>query len=120
MEPEGSLPHSQVPTTCPHPEPARSSPYHTSHFLKIHLHIVIPFTSGYPKRSASLRPPHQNPVYASKGVGKTKTNSSDILGSADRRHKVHKLHKTRLKLPMNSRQILKLVKIFTLDTEKKI
>ena len=27
MEPEGSLPHSQVPSTCPYPEPARSSPY---------------------------------------------------------------------------------------------
>jgi len=27
MEPEGSLPHSQVPTTCPYPEPAWSSPY---------------------------------------------------------------------------------------------
>jgi hypothetical protein len=27
MEPEGSLPHSQVPTTCPYPKPARSSPY---------------------------------------------------------------------------------------------
>jgi transposase len=27
MEPEGSLPHSQVPATCPCPEPARSSPY---------------------------------------------------------------------------------------------
>ena len=27
MEPEGSLPHSQVPTTCLYPEPARSSPY---------------------------------------------------------------------------------------------
>jgi hypothetical protein len=27
MEPEGSLPYSQVPTTCPYPEPARSSPY---------------------------------------------------------------------------------------------
>jgi len=27
MEPEGSLPHSQVPATCPNPEPARSSPY---------------------------------------------------------------------------------------------
>jgi hypothetical protein len=26
MEPEGSLPHSQVPATCPYPEPARSSP----------------------------------------------------------------------------------------------
>jgi len=27
MEPEGSLPHSQVPATCPYPEPARSSSY---------------------------------------------------------------------------------------------
>ena len=27
MKPEGSLPHSQVPATCPYPEPARSSPY---------------------------------------------------------------------------------------------
>ena len=27
MEPEGSLPHSQVPVTCSYPEPAQSSPY---------------------------------------------------------------------------------------------
>ena len=27
MEPEGSLPHSQVPATCPHPEPDRSCPF---------------------------------------------------------------------------------------------
>jgi hypothetical protein len=27
MEPVGSLPHSQVPATCPYPEPAQSSPY---------------------------------------------------------------------------------------------
>jgi hypothetical protein len=26
MEPEGSLPHSQAPATCPYPETARSSP----------------------------------------------------------------------------------------------
>jgi hypothetical protein len=26
MEPEGSLPHSQVPATCPYPEPDQSSP----------------------------------------------------------------------------------------------
>ena len=26
MEPEGSLPHSQVSATCPYPEPALSSP----------------------------------------------------------------------------------------------
>jgi len=27
MEPEGSLPLSQVPATCPYPEPDRSKPY---------------------------------------------------------------------------------------------
>ena len=27
MEPEGSLPHSQVPATCSYPEPARLDPY---------------------------------------------------------------------------------------------
>jgi len=26
MKPEGSLPHSQVPATCPYPEPDRPSP----------------------------------------------------------------------------------------------
>jgi hypothetical protein len=33
MEPEGSLPHSQVPATFPYPEPARSVP---------HPHIPLP------------------------------------------------------------------------------
>ena len=27
MEPEGSLSHSEVPATCPYPEPAQTSPY---------------------------------------------------------------------------------------------
>ena len=27
MEPEGSLPESQVPAACPYPEPVQSSPY---------------------------------------------------------------------------------------------
>ena len=53
MEPEGSLPHSQVSTTCPYSEPARSSPY---------LHIPLPedpSTPWSPKWSLSLRFPHQ-------------------------------------------------------------
>jgi len=33
MESKGSLPQSQVPATCPYPEPARSSPY---------SHITLP------------------------------------------------------------------------------
>jgi hypothetical protein len=51
MEKEGSLPHSQEPTTCLHP--AHVSP---SYFLKIHFNIIITFT---PRSS------HQNPVCTS-------------------------------------------------------
>jgi len=40
METEGSLPHSQVPATCPYPQPAQvHTP--TSHFLKIHTVLSI-------------------------------------------------------------------------------
>ena len=38
MEPEGSLPHSQAPATCPYPESARSSPY---------PHIPLPEDPSY-------------------------------------------------------------------------
>ena len=37
----------------------------TFHFLKIQLHIILPFTPGSSKRSVSFRIPDQNPVYTS-------------------------------------------------------
>jgi hypothetical protein len=37
MEPESSLPYSQVSATCPYPEPAPSGPHIPSDFLKINI-----------------------------------------------------------------------------------
>jgi len=46
MEPEGSLPHLQVPPTSPFPELPQSSPSPTSHLLNIHLNIILLSTPG--------------------------------------------------------------------------
>ena len=63
MEPESSLPHSQVPATCLYPEPARFSPSPTSHLRSI-LILSSNLRVGLP---SDLFPsfPHQNPVYTS-------------------------------------------------------
>ena len=60
MEPEGSLPHSQVAASCPYPESARSSPYPHIPVLKI-----LPSMPGLPKWSPSLMFPHKKSLHAS-------------------------------------------------------
>ena len=58
MEPEGSLPHSQVPATCPYPKPTRFSPYpHISlpedppkNYPYIYARIGL-FPSGFPTKT---------------------------------------------------------------------
>jgi hypothetical protein len=48
MEPEGSLPCSQEPYTCPYPEPDRSSPYHP---IPSYLLVIYWISShGQPQR----------------------------------------------------------------------
>jgi len=59
--------------TCIHNSPPpvpiliQLDPVHTpkSHFLKIHLNIILPTTPGSPKWSLNFGFFHQNPVYAS-------------------------------------------------------
>jgi hypothetical protein len=63
MQPEGSLPHSKLPAKCLYPEPAQSSPYPTSQFLKIRLNIILPSTPGSPQWYISHRFHHQNPGF---------------------------------------------------------
>jgi hypothetical protein len=53
MEPEGSLPQSQMPATCPYPEPDQSQ------LTEVNLNIIIPSTPGLPIGLFLLRFHHQ-------------------------------------------------------------
>jgi hypothetical protein len=72
MEPEGSLPHSQVPATCPYPEPTPSSPHdplplpeHPSKYYPP-IYVWVSPTASFPQVSpptpcAPLFPPPYAP-----------------------------------------------------------
>ena len=72
MQPEGSLPHSQVSATCPYPEPARSSPcpshptsWRSTLMLTFRLCLGLPsglFPSGCPTKT--LYTPLLTPIRA--------------------------------------------------------
>ena len=53
MEPEGSLLYSQLPATCPYPEPPRSSPY--PHFQNIHHDVPFSLLRSYQSINRSPR-----------------------------------------------------------------
>jgi hypothetical protein len=46
MEPEGSLPHSQEPATCPYPEPAQLNPFKQLDTLNTSNHIYCGLLSA--------------------------------------------------------------------------
>jgi len=60
MEPEGSLPPLQIPTSCPCSDTDRSSPWPPFHYLQSHLNIILQSTPWSSKWSLCLRFPHQN------------------------------------------------------------
>ena len=71
MEPEGSLPHSQVPANCPYPEPDQSCPsphaisLRSILILSFHLNLGLPnglFPSGLPTKT--LHTPLFSPIRA--------------------------------------------------------
>ena len=65
MECEESLPQSQVPVTCPYPEPARSIS-HTQIPLPQDPSYYYSYIYAWVSQVATLfRFPHQKPVYAS-------------------------------------------------------
>ena len=65
MEPEGSLPHSQVSTTCPYPELARSIPYPSIPLAEDPSYYYPPIYAWVSQVMSFPQVSPQNPVYAS-------------------------------------------------------
>jgi hypothetical protein len=65
MKPVDSLPHSQVPVTCPFSKPDRSSPCPQIPLPTDPSYIILPSKPGSSKWSLSFRFPHHNSVYTS-------------------------------------------------------
>jgi hypothetical protein len=62
MEPGGSLPCSQEPSTAPYPEPDQSNPYHPILSPYVHFNIVHPPTPWSSQWFLSFWLPHQYPI----------------------------------------------------------
>jgi len=62
MEPEGSLPHSQPPVTCPYLKPDQSSPSLPISRLEDPFNIIFLHMPRLSKWSLLLRSPHRNSV----------------------------------------------------------
>ena len=65
MEPEGSLPNSQVPATRPYPEPPQSNSYPDIPLPEDPSIYYFPIYACVFQVDLSLSFPHQNPVHAS-------------------------------------------------------
>ena len=65
MEPEGDYHIHKCPPPIPFLSQLDPVPTSTSHFLKIHLNIILLSKPGSPKWSLSPRFPHQHSVYTS-------------------------------------------------------
>ena len=65
MDNEGSLYCSNKSTSCPYPEPDKSSSRLNSYLLKIHLNIIFLSKPRSSKLSLSLTLFHRNPVQTS-------------------------------------------------------